>query len=326
MKVAVLDLGTNTFHLLIVDVKQDGSFSKIFKSKMAVMLGKDGIHHNRIAPPAFDRGIKALKHYSDVIRRLKPEKVFAFATSAIRSASNGRKFVEQVFRETGIRIKVITGSREASLICRGVRQSVLMTEKPQLIMDIGGGSTEFIIANGNKIFWKKSFNIGVSRLLETFRPGDPITANEVRAVKFFLEKTLAPLDAAVKKFPVHSLIGSSGSFDTLAEMIGWRFYKRDILKNVKSLRFNLEDYAKLHKMLLSSTTAQRMRMKGLVKMRVDLIVLSSICTGFVLGRYSMLEMILSKTALKEGALWQVSKELFHSTGKNQAMPRPKEKP
>src|SRR4051812_16167917 len=101
MKVAVLDLGTNTFHLLVVDIKKDGTYIKIFKSKTAVMLGKDAIHHNYIAPAAFVRGIKALQHYADVIRRLKPQKVFAFATSAIRSASNGSEFVKQAFRETG---------------------------------------------------------------------------------------------------------------------------------------------------------------------------------------------------------------------------------
>lgn len=305
MKFAILDLGTNTFHLLIVDVKRDKSFQKIFKSKVVVKLGEGAIQNKIIGEIPFRRGIKALKHYAGIIRKHKPSKVFAFATSGIRSATNGKLFVNTAERETGISIKVIPGDKEAELICYGVRQCVKMGEEKQLIMDIGGGSTEFIIANNKKIFWKQSFDIGASRLLETFKPSNPITIPEIKKLEKFLSGILAPLDKAIKQFPVRSLIGSSGSFDTLAEMTGWKFHGKDVLKNVSTLQFNLDEYFKLHEILLKSTISQRMKMKGLVKMRVDLIVLSSICTNLILKKFNLEEMILSKYALKEGALWEI---------------------
>ena len=309
MKIAVLDLGTNTFHLLIVNVSKTGSFKKIFKSKIAVKLGEGTIHKNRIAEIPFRRGIEAMKHYSEVLSKYRPDKVVAYATSAIRSAKNGKQFVAVVKKETGIKVNVISGSREAELIYFGVRSSISKGKEKQLVMDIGGGSTEFILADSNKIFWKKSFDIGASRLLERFKPSDPIKASEIKTLEKYLSKVLSPLNKALKKYPVESLIGSSGSFDTFAEMIGWKFHRRDVLKNVESYEFNLDEYFSLYELLMKSTTAQRMKMKGLIKMRVDMIVIAAICTRLILRKYNLQKMYVSKSALKEGALWEVIQKL-----------------
>lgn len=312
MKLAILDLGTNTFHLLIVEVNRDRTYKKIFKSKIVVKLGEGAIQEKIIADVPFARGMNALKHYAGIIEKHDADKVYAFATSGIRSAKNGRVFVRCVKKETGINIDVITGNKEAELIYYGVRDCVSMGEEKHLIMDIGGGSTEFIIANDKKIFWKQSFDIGASRLLETFKPSNPITNAELKRLEKFLIEVLKPLDIALKEFPVKTLIGSSGSFDTLAEMSGWKFQKKDVLKNVTTFNFNLDEYFKLHEILLKSTMQQRMKMKGLIKMRVDMIVLASICTRLILDRYKLEKMILSKYALKEGALWQIVSKLRFS--------------
>ena len=304
MRIAILDLGTNTFHLLIADVNDKRETKKIFKSKRSVKLGEGAIHKLRIGTIPYDRGLKTMRDYAQIIQCNKVDKVFGFATSAIRSATNGKKFIKEIFRETGIRIKIISGEREAELIYFGVKQCVQMSDSPSLIMDIGGGSTEFIIANDKKIFWKHSFNIGAARLLETIKPSDPILPGEINVLKKYLDKILMPLDEAVKKIPVKQLIGSSGSFDTLAEMIGWKFHRKNVIKGIKSYNFNLDEYFRLHTILLASTTRQRMKMKGLVKMRVDMIVLSTICTHYVIRKFNFKEMLLSKYALKEGALWE----------------------
>ena len=105
MKIAVLDLGTNTFHLLIVKVNRNGSFRKLFKSKIAVKLGEGSINKNVIEEIPFQRGVDALRHYAEIISKHRPEKVIAFATSAIRSASNGKKFIAAVKKETGIHVR-----------------------------------------------------------------------------------------------------------------------------------------------------------------------------------------------------------------------------
>jgi exopolyphosphatase/guanosine-5'-triphosphate,3'-diphosphate pyrophosphatase len=301
MRVAILDLGTNTFHLLIANVRGK-TFKKIFKSKIVVKLGEGAIHHNWIAAKPFRRGIDALEQFKKSITEYKPQKVVAYATSAIRGAENGKKFISTAKEKTGININVISGDREAELIYFGVRQCVELDEYPVLIMDIGGGSTEFIIANDKKIFWKKSFDIGAARLLEVFNPSDPIKPDEVKLLEKFFDKELASLKAAVKKYPVTKLIGSSGSFDTFAEMAGYHFHDRNVIAKINSFKFDLNQIEILHKLILKSTLAERIHMKGLIKMRVDMIVVASICTNYILKKLKLKEMYLSKYALKEGAL------------------------
>jgi len=308
VRIAILDLGTNTFHLLIAEV--DGAkFKTIFKTKIAVKLGEGAIHRNRIAKIPFERGLKTIGYYKKVIDRYKPDNVYAFATSAIRSATNGKKFVDEVKAKTGINVKVISGAKEAELICYGVRQCIDLKDKPGLIIDIGGGSTEFIIADGKKIHWKKSFNIGAARLLEIFRPSDPITDQEVLNIEKFLDKELAPLHRAINKMAVTKLVGSSGSFDTFAEMIGYRKFNKYVLTDSNRHKFNLKHFDEMYEYVLRSTFKQRLKMKGLIRMRVDMIVLAGICTNYVIKKFNIREMHLSKYALKEGALYYVTKNL-----------------
>lgn len=302
MKIGILDLGTNTFHLLIAEVSRDGSWEKIFKSKQVVKLGEGGIHRDRIGELPFKRGIIALQHYKDILKEHRIREVFAFATSAVRGAINGTEFVKAAFEATGIQIQVISGSEEARLIYLGVRQCVNIGREPVLIMDIGGGSTEFIIADDRKIFWKKSFDIGAARLLEIFKPSDPVRKKEIAAIEAFLQNELKPLQEALQSYAVHKLIGSSGSFDTFAEMIGHQFYGRNVIKGRKTYSFQLDEFFALHKKILASTTEERLHMKGLIRLRVDMIVLASICTAFTIRFFEIREMAMSKFALKEGAL------------------------
>ncbi len=308
MRIAILDLGTNTFHLLIVSVSKVGVWKKLFKSKVVVKLGEGAIHKHEIAPIPFKRGINAIVHYKKIIDTHRPDKVFAFATSAIRGANNQGEFLKEAKSKTGISINVITGDQEAELIYLGVRQCVKIGDEKVLIMDIGGGSTEFIIADAEKIFWKHSFDIGAARMLELFKPSDPILPNELKQVESFLKKELQTMFEAMAKFSPTQLIGSSGSFDTFAEIIGYKFYGKNVIKNLNTYTFNSSDYKKLHETLLYSTVLQRKKTKGLIKMRVDMIVLASICTNFVLNKTGIKTMALSKYALKEGALEQVINE------------------
>jgi exopolyphosphatase/guanosine-5'-triphosphate,3'-diphosphate pyrophosphatase len=303
-RIAIIDLGTNTFHLLVADVKGT-RFKNVYKTKDAVKLGEGAIHKKFIAEIPFERGIRTLINYKKKIDELHPVSVHAYATSAVRSARNGQEFVDTVRSRTNIPVNVISGLREAELICAGVRQCISLRGNPVLIMDIGGGSIEFIIADDKKIFWKKSFDIGAARLLEIFKPSDPVTTTEIEMLEKFLDKELLSLKRALKKFPVSKLIGSSGSFDTFAEMAGWRFHNKDILLNKKSYNFNMNEFNALYEQVVHSTLKQRLRMKGLIRMRVDMIVLAGICTNYVLKTFGIKKMQLSKFALKEGALWEV---------------------
>jgi exopolyphosphatase/guanosine-5'-triphosphate,3'-diphosphate pyrophosphatase len=200
MRFAIIDLGTNTFNLLIAESDANKSFTKLFNTKVAVKLGEGGINEGYIADVPFQRGINALKQYQQYILDYDVEQTFAFATSAIRSASNGTEFVAQAKKVAGITITVIDGHEEAELIYHGNKMAVNMAEHTSLIMDIGGGSNEFILANHETIFWKNSYLLGAARLLDKFKPSDPITEKEIDDFNNYLREQLASLFEATKDF------------------------------------------------------------------------------------------------------------------------------
>lgn len=306
MRIAIIDCGTNTFHLLIVEKPMNGIPRKIFKTKAIVKLGEDGITKKYIAEVPFERGIRALENFRRLIKIHKAEKIIAFGTAAIRNAQNRNDFILSAKQRAGIAIDLITGNREAELIYRGVKASRQLSDRTSLIIDIGGGSTEFIICNDNKIFWRKSFKLGASLLVEKLQPSDPINADELRKLNVFLASALSSLFNACLKFQPKELIGSSGSFDTLAEMISQRKGISGILKGRTGYDFIMRDYRGIHRLLIKSTIAERKKMKGLIKMRVDMIVLASLLLTFVLSLTGIRKMKLSTYALKEGMLSELS--------------------
>lgn len=302
MRFAIIDLGTNTFNILIVEVGKDKKYRTLFQTKLPVKLGEGGINDRMIRPVPFQRGIDALKQHQRTIEKYDVQHVYPFATSAVREAVNGKEFVHRLKVETGYEVKVISGDKEAELIYYGVREAVKMSDQRSLIIDIGGGSTEFIIADKDKIYWKKSFLLGAARLLEKFNPSDPITDEEITHIQQYLDEQLQPLAEALQQFPVTELIGSSGSFDSLAEMIAAKFYSPDILNNVTEYDFKLSDSVAIYDILLKSTKEERLKMDGLVEMRVDMIVISSILVNFILSSFDIVNMRLSTYSLKEGVL------------------------
>ncbi|MFL5766137.1 MAG: exopolyphosphatase [Bacteroidia bacterium] len=306
-RIAVIDLGTNTFNILIVDVAPDKTYQQVFQNKISVKLAEGGINKGFIAPVPFQRGIDAMKEHKIVAEKYDVLKIHAFATSAIRGASNGNDFVERIREETGIVVNVITGDREAELIYYGVRRAAAMTDKNSLIIDIGGGSTEFIIGTKDHIVWKQSFMLGAARLLEMFQLSDPIKPQEISILENYLREELKPLFTAVEKYGVDELIGSSGSFDSLAEMIAWKYYTPEILHGKTEYTFNLGDCEALYNIIIASSNEERLQMKGLVAMRVDMIVVSSIIVNFVIRNFHISKMRLSTYSLKEGVLHEILK-------------------
>ncbi len=302
MRIAIIDCGTNTFHLLIVEIAVNRSCKKCFKTKIVVKLGEAGITKHFIADAPFKRGINALKRFANKIAIYEVEQVYAFATAAVRKAKNGKEFIAVAEKQTGIKIELITGAREAELIYYGIRQTINMGNQPSLVMDIGGGSVEFVICNQTKLFWKHSYEIGAALLLEKFNPSDPITAIEIKLLTNYLQKTLKPLITACRKYKPVQLIGSSGSFDTFAELILQQKPKPQTSGKRIAYTFKLSEYRTVHQQLLRSTMQQRMQMKGLLKMRVDMIVLASLLLTFVLDKTKITQMQLSTFALKEGIL------------------------
>lgn len=303
MTVAIMDLGTNTFHLLIVR-QHKKQLTILYKTKTPVKLGENGITSGYISEKSFKRGVSVMKNFGRKIKQYNPSKIIATGTAAIRNAKNKKQFLDAIYKESGIKVKVISGIKEAKLIYEGVKHAIKPIIQRSIIMDIGGGSVEFIIADNKKIFWKYSFKLGGALLLEKFKPSDPITKTELNELTGYLQKALVPLFNAAKLHQPHALIGSSGSFDTFAEMIAWKFYSPSMLKNKTTMLFNLHEYAAIHNQLLYSSTSERKNMKGLLPMRIDMIVIASILLTFVLEKLSIKEMHLSTFALKEGVMFR----------------------
>ncbi|MGI8892169.1 MAG: phosphatase, partial [Bacteroidia bacterium] len=270
--------------------------------------GENGITKGIINPAAFQRGVDAVKYFKGIISSQHIEEIFAFATAALRRASNADKFIEAVKNETGIKIEIISGEKEAEYIYYGVHQAVELGVETSLVMDIGGGSVEFILCNENEIFWKGSFDIGAAILLEMFKPSDPANEGEINKMRDYFTETLKPLIHACNKYSPVQLVGSSGSFDTLADVTAYRFHTPEILAGKTEYSFDIHEIRQVISGLISSTHAEREQIKGIAAMRIDMIVVGSLLIKFVIEKLGINKIKLSSYALKEGVLWQVMKK------------------
>lgn len=301
-RIAVIDCGTNTFNLLVVEPAPEGIFKKLYNTRVSVKLGEGSINQGYIASLPFQRGLSAIESFIKEIQRLQVTKVLAYATSAIRDAVNGKEFVRLVQEKYGVEILIIDGLREATLIAYGVMAAVKDSGKRSLIMDIGGGSTEFIIVEKGQLLWKQSFDLGAARLLERFKPSEKIQREETKAIQAYLKIKLEPLLLEHSTLPCTELIGSSGAFDSLVEMIQGELGGEAFLESKTEYTLSLSNYRKISKRVLSSDLEERRRIKGLVAMRIDMIVISCLLIDFILSELKLKAFRVSTYSLKEGAL------------------------
>jgi exopolyphosphatase/guanosine-5'-triphosphate,3'-diphosphate pyrophosphatase len=299
--VAVMDLGTNTFHLLIAEANPDDP-KELLHLYEPVRLGQGGINKGIIQPDAFERGVKTMQKFHQHIAQFEVGAVKAIATSALRNAANGRDFIEQVKQQTGIKIELIDGDKEAEYIYNGVKASGCLSDENSLIIDIGGGSVEFIICDSEHIKWKQSFEIGAARLMERFQTSDPISAEAIEELQNYLYHILTPLFTAANGIEIHKLIGSSGAFETFIEVMELEKGHEFNLKSIKCEDFNTSEFEELTARLISSTHQERAAMKGIIPLRVDMIVVASLITRYVMDKLQIYRVAMSMYSLKEGVL------------------------
>lgn len=296
---AVIDIGTNTCNLLIANTLSDGKFETLYDRKLPVKLGRGGIHKEILLPEAIERGISALQAHSKTIRDYNVQKVKVVGTSALRGAANRAEFLEKVKRLLGWEIEIIDGELEAELIFKGVRLALPDQIGKYLILDIGGGSIEFILANDNTIIWKKSFNIGIARALETIQLSDPVTPSEILEYEQWFDDHLNELWSACKIHQPQILIGCSGAFDTFMD-IHEKAGPDLKIRGVTELQ--LTDYRLIHDQLIKSDHETRSKMQGMDKMRVEMVVIASVFTNFILRKLSVRKLLHTHYALKEGVM------------------------
>jgi len=306
-RVAIIDCGTNTFNLLVKE-KVEGKWKTLFKTKLPVKLGEGGFSENVLRPNRMARGIDALYSYKNVIDSLEVKDVRVFATSAVREASNGNDFVAKVKKHLNFDMEVISGDREAELIFEGVVQTTEEIKEDYLIMDIGGGSTEFIFVRDQKPLWRKSYLLGVSRLHGMLNPASRINQDDVHRLRAHLNNELQDLISFLKENPVRILVGSSGSFDTLFDM--YQFGRaKDSSKDISqdSTKVNLNEipfnaYPSVHQWLVGSTLEERLKHPSIPQMRAEYMPLSTYLVKFILEQSNFTKIYQSEYALKEGVL------------------------
>jgi exopolyphosphatase / guanosine-5'-triphosphate,3'-diphosphate pyrophosphatase len=297
MRKAVIDMGTNTFHLLVVETDTSGGWKPLFKKRIYVKLAEEGIE--RIGARAFERAVDTLlafRHDLDAWQ-VAPEDTRAFGTAALRTALNAPELAAEIEKRTGIRPEIISGDREAELIFKGVRKAVPFPEHRVLIMDIGGGSVEFILADREQVYWQQSFPLGVAVLFRDFHQQDPIHLSEIGQLEQFLHTQLQPLWAALAEFPARTLIGASGTFDVID-----LFLLDPASKPATWGYIEISALYPLYDRFICSTLAERNAMELLPKERAEMVVVALVLVRVVLEKAGITDMYTSTYALKEGML------------------------
>jgi exopolyphosphatase / guanosine-5'-triphosphate,3'-diphosphate pyrophosphatase len=309
---AVLDLGTNTFNLLIRDNHADKT---LFNTKIPVKLGAGGLANNIITTEAYQRGLNAVITHVKTAQDFGVTRFLAFATSGIRSTKNGAALAAEITLATGIHIHVIDGLQEADLIYEGICGAVPEgLRQHALVMDIGGGSTEFVLIEHGQKTWAMSYPLGASRIMEFIQPEDPLSEANLAALHARLQNETAALQEVIMRAKPPTLIGSSGSFDTMYDVIAGKT-QVSMLNGDAMQPFDVEALKVLCDELIRKPLAQRLAMPGMVPMRADMIPISAAMLLWLFNIQAFDHVILSTWSLKEGVfatlkkhpeLWRVS--------------------
>ena len=305
--IAVIDLGTNTFHILIAEVVGDGNYRMIHRQRIAVMIGKGGINRGIITEEAQQRALGALQQFAALIKQYAIKQVRATATSAFRNTRNGPELAERIREETGITVTIIDGVQEAEYIFMGVQEALSLGDEPVLIMDIGGGSVEFILSSDQQVRWKQSFEIGAQRLLDRFDIKDPISSENLDELTAYFHTTLADLLVAGRQWQPRVLIGASGTFETLCDMHAHR-HGLTVDADACELPISVDSFSVMLQDLLQKNRAERLAIPGMIEMRVDMIVVAAWLIQFVLSELNLHHLRVSAYALKEGVLREMAED------------------
>lgn len=298
MRIAVIDLGTNTFNLLIAEInssdKNQPHFTVLHNSKEGVSLGMGGINENRISELAIQRAMNCFEKFSAICVEFKTNNIRAIGTSAVRDAKNSVELTDKVKSRFGITIEIINGQQEAELIYKGVSWTYDF-QSPSLIMDIGGGSTEFIRGYKDEKIQSCSLNIGVSRAIQLFDLQDPMTSdNQHQLLDWFSENAdpLSEFDAAT------TLVGASGCFETFYEMI----HKTTFPQGLEIIPLDLQQLNETLDWIIQSTFQEREDHPSIIPIRRHMAPIAALKTKWIIEKFAIQNVILSPCSLKEGVL------------------------
>ena len=299
-RIAVIDLGSNTFHLLICEIKQDGTWIVIYKKRVYVKLAAGGI--GEIDVSSARRGLVAMRNFASIISSYGVTRTRAIGTAALRESSNGQVVAEKFRLATGIRIDIIDGQREAGYILRGIKAALPQLDRPGLIMDIGGGSVEFILFQNNTVLFKESYKIGVAILFREFHHSDPMSVTEIEELESHLARILGKLIHAVQQSGSYYLIGASGSFEVI----------NDVLPKLEAFtHWSMLDMGDLESHLtkiIGTSREGRRYIAEIPEERIDYIVVAYALIRYIYRHIPPEKLFYCDFALKEGVIEELVEE------------------
>ncbi len=299
---AAIDIGTNSFHLIVAAVDpEDGHFTVLDREKEIVRLGSGSTDMKRLSDEAMRRGVQTLRRFKAIAEASRAQ-IRAVATSAVREALNRQEFIDLVRSETGIDVEVISGVEEARLIYLGVLQAIPSYSERTLLVDIGGGSTEFLVGRRGRVQYANSLKVGAIRLTQRFFPGGEFTLRDVKKCREFLAGMLNPVARSVRALSPSTAVGSSGTILNLANMIRIR-RGEDPLGRINNFAFRRRELEDIVDLILSyDSPARRKAIPGLDPSRADIIVAGSLILQSVMAELKVKEMRVSEYALREGMI------------------------
>jgi exopolyphosphatase/guanosine-5'-triphosphate,3'-diphosphate pyrophosphatase len=303
---AAIDMGTNSFHLVVVELLSNGNMKILDRAKENVRLGSGAKDMKTITPEAMERGIVALKHFAEIARTYHAP-IRAVATSAVREALNQTEFVKKVHARTGITVEVVSGFEEARLIYLGVLQALPVFDKKVLCLDIGGGSVEYLIGTKGEALYANSLKIGCIRLTERFFSKPVVKDKDIKACREHIIGFLSPVVREIKKYKYEFAIGSSGTIQNVANMI--RAMRGEIVSmQVNNFSFTGDELDKVVKTILKAKSEkQRLQIPGLDPKRVDIIAAGALVLQESFKMLKIKRLTISEFALREGIIYDYLK-------------------
>ncbi len=299
MRIAAIDIGTNSVHMIVVQVRPDRSFEVIDREKEMVRLGSGGLGGRALTESSMVAALQVLSKFRRLAESHDVDEIVAAATSAVREADNGRKFLNTVRQRTGIRARVISGTEEARLIHRAAVYGVDVSEGAAVVIDIGGGSVELIRGTPSKVQVAHSVKIGVIRLTEQFVRSDPLSPrDERRLTKCITTETAAVVDHIVN-LGFDRVIGTSGTIQSLGQLAASEEGAVGA-DDLRHRRISAKQIRRVRRELSSMTLAERLRIPGLDPRRADLAVAGSVLLDTLLKKLGAKELTLCDLALREG--------------------------
>ncbi len=289
MRLSSIDIGSNAIRQLIVEIKPDGGWTVLKKHRESIRLGTDVFDDGSIHPNTQKRLILAFKRMARLNRKFRVERSLAFATSAFRDAKNRKPILLAIYKQSKIKIKVISGKKEAELIRRAVQKSIGYNDKHCLLIDIGGGSVELTHLQKNKIFYSKSFKWGMVRTLTESKVESKKT-QAILAGKLFKSRKLLP------KGHFDLAIGTGGNLDALAKL------KLVALKKGPNTIITQDELKNIYALFLKTRLADRAEKFKLRPDRVDVIEPAMFLTLTLMKKYKIDKIKIPGTGLKEGAI------------------------